>query len=113
MRIATVGKGGSGKTTLAGTLARMLASRQEKILAIDGDPNPNLALTLGITREDAGRINFIPHTVMKLEEDEAGERVLKMTLSQADLFQQYGSKAPDDIDLIVMGHPADGTAGSG
>ena len=39
---------------------------------------------------------------MKLEEDEAGERVLKMTLSQADLFQQYGSKAPDDIDLIVM-----------
>ena len=113
MRIATVGKGGSGKTTLAGTLARMLASRQEKILAIDGDPNPNLALTLGITREDAGRIKFIPHTVMKLEEDEAGERVLKMTLSQADLFQQYGSKAPDDIDLIVMGHPADGTAGSG
>ena len=97
----------------AGTLARMLASRQEKILAIDGDPNPNLALTLGITREDAGHINFIPHTVMKLEEDEAGERVLKMTLSQADLFQQYGSKAPDDIDLIVMGHPADGTAGSG
>ena len=62
MRIATVGKGGSGKTTLAGTLARMLASRQEKILAIDGDPNPNLALTLGITREDAGHINFIPHT---------------------------------------------------
>jgi len=50
---------------------------------------------------------------MKLEEDEAGERVLKMTLSQSDLFQQYGSKAPDNIDLIVMGHPADGTAGSG
>jgi CO dehydrogenase nickel-insertion accessory protein CooC1 len=50
---------------------------------------------------------------MKLEEDEAGERVLKMTLSQSDLFQQYSSKAPDNIDLIVMGHPADGTAGSG
>ena len=112
-QLALSGASGSGKTTLAGTLARMLAGRQEKILAIDGDPNPNLALTLGITREDAGHINFIPHTVMKLEEDEAGERVLKMTLSQADLFQQYGSKAPDDIDLIVMGHPADGTAGSG
>ena len=111
--IGLVGSTGSGKTTLAGTLARMLASRQEKILAIDGDPNPNLALTLGISREDAGNINFIPHTVMKLEEDEAGERVLKMTLSQSDLFQQYGSKAPDNIDLIVMGHPADGTAGSG
>jgi hypothetical protein len=36
-----------------------------------------------------------------------------MTLSQEDLFHKYGAKAPDNIDLIVMGHPADGTAGSG
>ena len=51
MKIATVGKGGSGKTTVAGTLARILARGGGKVLAIDGDPNPNLALTLGITRE--------------------------------------------------------------
>ena len=44
MKIATVGKGGSGKTTVAGTLARILAGEGCKVLAIDGDPNPNLAL---------------------------------------------------------------------
>ncbi|MGI9510949.1 MAG: AAA family ATPase, partial [Geminicoccaceae bacterium] len=42
MKIATVGKGGSGKTTIAGTLARIFANRQKRVLAIDGDPNPNL-----------------------------------------------------------------------
>ena len=41
-------KGGSGKTTVAGTLARILAEGNCKVLAIDGDPNPNLALMLGI-----------------------------------------------------------------
>ena len=89
MRIATVGKGGAGKTTIAGTLARILAKKENKILAIDGDPNPNLALTLGISREKANNINFIPHTVMKLEEDDYGEKVLKMSLSENDLFENF------------------------
>lgn len=40
MRIALVGKGGSGKTTIAGMLARVLARRRQRILAIHGDPNP-------------------------------------------------------------------------
>ena len=50
MKLATVGKGGSGKTTVAGTLARIFAEEGTPILAIDGDPNPNLALTLGMSR---------------------------------------------------------------
>jgi len=114
MRIATVGKGGSGKTTIAGTLARILAMKEQKVLAIDGDPNPNLALTLGIPREKTSEINFIPHTIMKIvEDDETGEKSLKMTISEKELLKKYATKAPDDIDLIVMGHPIDGTAGSG
>lgn len=114
MKIATVGKGGSGKTTIAGTLARMLAMQKQKVLAIDGDPNPNLALTLGIPRGQTSGINFIPHTIMAIEEDdETGEKILKMTIPKKELFEKYSIKAPDDIDLIVMGHPIDGTAGSG
>ena len=64
MKLATVGKGGSGKTTVAGTLARIFAEEGTPILAIDGDPNPNLALTLGMKRADADQINYIPPTIM-------------------------------------------------
>jgi len=69
MKIATVGKGGSGKTTIAGTLARLLAGDGHKVLAIDGDPNPNLALTLGMARDDADNINYIPPSIMEMKKD--------------------------------------------
>jgi CO dehydrogenase maturation factor len=42
MKSAISGKGGSGKTTIAATLTRILARRGLPVLAIDGDPNPNL-----------------------------------------------------------------------
>lgn len=112
MKIATVGKGGSGKTTLAGTLTRILAENGTRILAVDGDPNPNLALTLGISREDADQITYIPPTIMAIKE-ENGQRKLQMTITENELINTYAAKAPDNIDLIVMGKPADGTAGSG
>ena len=112
MKIATVGKGGSGKTTLAGTLARLLASDGQRLLAIDGDPNPNLALTLGLTPEQADRIVSIPPGIMELRGAE-GERKLAMTLSPDELIARFATSAPNDISLIVMGKPPDGSAGSG
>jgi CO dehydrogenase maturation factor len=113
MKIAVVGKGGAGKTTIAGTLARVLARRQSRVLAIDGDPNPNLALTLGVSTHDADAIRAIPSTLMRFEDSEGGARRLVMTMQQDDVISQYAAKAPDGINLIVMGKPADGTAGSG
>ena len=113
MKIATVGKGGSGKTTVAGTLARILAEGNCKVLAIDGDPNPNLALMLGIDRETADKIPSIPPSIMEMLDLPDGSRGLRMTLSGNDVLAKFGARAPDDIDLIVMGKPADGSAGSG
>ncbi|WP_153114773.1 ATP-binding protein [Rhodocyclus tenuis] len=46
LRIAVVGKGGAGKTTIAGALARVLATRGLRVLAIDADPDANLASAL-------------------------------------------------------------------
>ena len=48
MKIAIVGKGGVGKTTISGTLSRIFAQQGKKVLAIDADPNPNLSTVLGL-----------------------------------------------------------------
>ena len=112
MKIAMVGKGGSGKTTLAGTLARVLARRQQRVLAIDGDPNPNLALTLGMTRADADQIRSIPSSLVENVTGPTGQ-TLRLTMERSRLLGEYAAQAPDGVQLIVMGKPADGSAGSG
>ena len=113
MKIAMVGKGGSGKTTLAGTLTRVLARKHHRVLAIDGDPNPNLALTLGMARADADQIRSIPSSLVESVTTPAGQSSLRMTMERSMVLGQYAAQAPDGIQLIVMGKPADGSAGSG
>jgi len=48
MKIAITGKGGVGKTTFAGTLSRIFAREGYRILAVDADPDANLASALGL-----------------------------------------------------------------
>ncbi len=121
MKIATVGKGGSGKTTVVGTLTRILAEDGIKVLAIDGDPNPNLALTLGIPRDETHKIASIPTNVMTLRKDAEGNifkgadglSQLVMTVSQDELIDRYATVAPENIKMVMIGAPPDGSAGSG
>ncbi|MFA5810177.1 MAG: carbon monoxide dehydrogenase accessory protein CooC [Thermoleophilia bacterium] len=56
MKIAVTGKGGVGKTTIAGTLARIFAERGKLVYAVDADPDANLASAVGI---DAGAADAI------------------------------------------------------
>ncbi len=55
MKIAVSGKGGVGKTTISASLARLFADRGYQVLAIDADPDSNLAYALGISPEEAAQ----------------------------------------------------------
>ena len=73
MKIAVTGKGGVGKTTLAGTIARILAADGYKVLAVDADPGANLASALGIAPDVARGI--VPIADMKeLIEERTGAK---------------------------------------
>lgn len=48
MKLAITGKGGVGKTTVAGTMARLLAENGKRVYAVDADPDANLAAAIGI-----------------------------------------------------------------
>lgn len=53
MKIAFVGKGGSGKTTLAALFARHLTESAAPLLCVDADINQHLAAALGATEDEA------------------------------------------------------------
>lgn len=55
-RIAFVGKGGSGKTTLASLFSRFLGAQQHVVLAIDADINQHLGQALGLSAQEAATI---------------------------------------------------------
>jgi CO dehydrogenase maturation factor len=56
MKIAFVGKGGSGKTTLSSLFIRHLAATRVPVLAVDADINQHLAPALGIDEEEAAAL---------------------------------------------------------
>ena len=61
MKIAISGKGGVGKTTFASFLIKALADQGKRVLAIDADPDANLAQALGV-RDTSG---IVPISQMK------------------------------------------------
>jgi len=104
MKIAVAGKGGSGKTTIAGTLARLLARQGERdVIAIDADSNPNLALTLGIPRAKASRLRPIERTVLNRVADSEGGIKLVLNRTVTDVLREYAIETPDGVKLLLMG----------
>jgi CO dehydrogenase maturation factor len=101
MQIAVAGKGGSGKTTIAGTLARILAQRGRSVRAIDGDSNPNLAVAVGVEPSRAFSLPGLPSTLLQRETDELGNRLIVLTKGPLEIFDEFGIDAPDGIRLLV------------
>ena len=110
-KIAIAGKGGSGKTTLAGILARTLARGGRPVWAIDADTSPNLALTLGVPRERLGDLKAMPRSILQEQADDSGKRKMVLGMPAAEVARTYGVPTPDGPTLLLMGTV--GHAGAG
>ena len=102
-KIAIAGKGGTGKTTVAGTLARLMAQTGREVWAIDADSNPNLAVALGIGANEREKLLPIPRTILEESKDEDGKRKLELKFPARDVVAQFGVEAPDHVRLMLMG----------
>lgn len=102
MRIAFVGKGGSGKSAIAGTFARFLARGGKEVLAVDSDPLPGLAFSLGLPIEDTPPIP--QDAVVERAEGEPGPRYrLRPDLGAAEAVDAYSIEAPDGVRFLQFG----------
>ncbi|CAN5689054.1 hypothetical protein BH24ACT26_BH24ACT26_02540 [soil metagenome] len=110
MKVSVSGKGGSGKTTISGTLARLIGRSGKHVLAVDADSNPNLGLTLGLDAGSFDLINPLPHGLMEHRQVN-GEVRLSLSRPVEELTQEYGVDCPDNVRLLVLGAP--GGAGTG
>ena len=115
MKIAVTGKGGVGKTTLAGGLARLLADEGYNVVAVDADPDANLASSLGIPMEDMADV--VPIADMKeLVAERTGSKpgtfgtYFKMNPKVDDLPEAL-SKVHAGVRLLVMGTVKEGGGG--
>jgi CO dehydrogenase maturation factor len=104
MRLAVSGKGGVGKTTIAGTLCRLIGRFHHPVLALDADSNPNLAICLGLPQESSGQLTAVPTNLGEWRTDENDRAYVHITIPIPQLKEQYGISAPDNVTLLTMGN---------
>lgn len=105
MRVGISGKGGSGKTTVAAVLARLLARRGPPVVAVDCDSDPNLALGLGLGEDAAAAMRPL------LDQSGDARSLPGADAVPAALLRDYGTAAPDGV-TVLLGAVAE-RAGSG
>lgn len=115
VKIAVTGKGGVGKTTLSATLCHIFASEGKRVLAVDADPDANLASAFGLERQEVTRIRPIAE-MTELIEERTGARpgasggIFKLNPRVDDIPDEYGYRF-DGIRLLITGRSKEAASG--
>jgi CO dehydrogenase maturation factor len=101
--VAIAGKGGTGKTTIAALLIKLL-SQKGLVLAVDADPSTNLNQALGLSLDDNKTVGRIRE---KMTEDVSKGRFSPTLAKQEYLFSKIMESLVESkgFDLLAMGRP--------
>jgi len=100
LKIAFLGKGGVGKSAIAGTVCRQLARRGHQVLALDVDTVPGLAISVGAPM-DEGRL---PSGLAEVVEGKRGRRWKMVTGAGAvHLVDRYAIPVADGVRFLALG----------
>lgn len=101
--VAIAGKGGTGKTTVAALLIKLL-SQKGLVLAVDADPSTNLNQALGLPLDDSKTVGRIRE---RMTEDVSRGRLSPTITKQEYLFGKILESLVESkgFDLLAMGRP--------
>ncbi len=107
MKIAISGKGGVGKSTISAALSLMLARQGKRVLAVDADPDANLAAALGFSSDELSAIVPISKQVELIEERTGAKvnpygQIFTLNPEVSDIADDYAS-VHDGVSLLVLG----------
>jgi CO dehydrogenase maturation factor len=103
------GKGGVGKTTITALLAHLFSRQGLQVLAVDGDPQQNLAVTLGVPLKNVEQIVPVSKSVDYIREKTgAGPGIspgglLTLNPDVSDVIDNFSIPVADNLRLLVMG----------
>jgi CO dehydrogenase maturation factor len=98
LRIAFVGKGGAGKSLIAGTLCRQLARSGQCVLAMDVDTMVGLSISLGVGESE---LAGLPSGLAERVEGKGWQ--VKRGVRPAKLVDRFAGRGPDGVRYIELG----------
>lgn len=115
MKIAVSGKGGVGKSTISAALALLMVKRGGTVLALDADPDANLAGALGIKSEEQKKIVPISKQIKLIEERTESKisqygQMFKLNPEVSDIAEKY-AYTHNGVSLLVLGAVLKGGGG--